>query len=209
MKTTAIVFSTLFAVATLGSGCGNVDPAEWRFGENITGLQFEIFDEDEGIHPSKVVLLNPRNPFVDKPIGDETKFQILADGGNTGAFYCWATLLAGIPVGENQFYAATSLANIVRANEVEERLRPAVRDMAIRAFQSVLDNFPDSVTFDPTGTIAFRLATPAYKAIIELGGKPPQGWVLVTAADGSEQAVQGGGEKTYPPDPSFAQEEDE
>jgi hypothetical protein len=215
MKTSAIILCTLLAVATLGSGCGNVDPAQWRFGENITGLQFEIFDKDEGIFPSTVVLLNPRNPFVGKPIGEETRFQILTDGGNTGAFYCWATLLAtdnnidNVENGKRQFYAATSLRNIHDAKEVEERLLPAVKDMAIRGFQSVLDNFPDSLIFDATGTIAFRLATPAYKAIIELGGKPPLGWVLVTAADGSEQAVQGGSDKTYPPDPAFAQEEDE
>lgn len=208
MKTNTIVIATLLTAVTLGSGCGNVDPAEWRFGENITGLRFEIFDEDEGIHPSKVVLLNPRNPFVDAPIGPVTKFQILAEGGNAASFYCWATLLAGQENGENQFYAATSLRGIYDAKEVDERLLPAVKDMAIRAFESVLKNFPDAVTFNAQGAF-FRLATPAYKAIIDLGGERPQGWVLVTTPSGGEEAVQGGDDKFVPPDPAFLPKEDQ
>ena len=59
------------------------------------------------------------------------------------------------------------------------------------AFQAQLDNFPDAVTFDVTGKIAFELSTPAYTAMVELGVSP-RGWVLVTQPDGGEIAVPGG-----------------
>ena len=77
--------------------------------------------------------------------------------------------------------------------------RDAVKTMAIRAYQSVLDNFPDSVSFDATGTVSFRLATPAYKAIVARGGKVEGDWVLVTTPDGRDEAVQGGRDLKKPP----------
>ena len=43
------------------ASCG--EAPEYRFGENITGLRFELFDENEGIHPNDITLTNPRNPF--------------------------------------------------------------------------------------------------------------------------------------------------
>jgi hypothetical protein len=171
----------------------DAEPAPaWRFGVNITGLHFELYDDSEGIHPSDVVLDNPRNPFRDTFIGEEAKWEILSEGGNAGGFYAWATLLARDPTGENQFYAAVKLAHIYAAGEAPEGQRETVRLMAIAAFQSVLDNFPDSVTYDATGTIPSRLATPAYLAIEELGGRPAGGWVLVATPAGGQEAVQGG-----------------
>ncbi|MEZ4472835.1 MAG: hypothetical protein R3F60_19020 [bacterium] len=65
-----------------------------------------------------------------------------------------------------------------------------MRDLAIAAFQAVLDDFPESVTFDATGTLAFGLATPAYEGIVELGGVPQGGWTLVATADGGRVAVR-------------------
>ena len=42
------------AVIVLALGCG--DDPEFRFGENITGIEFEVVDVTEGIHPSCVWL---------------------------------------------------------------------------------------------------------------------------------------------------------
>jgi len=175
----------------LVTACG--EAPEYRFGKNITGIQFELFNVTEGIHPSTVTLDNPRNPFREFNIGEETKFDILANGGNAGAFYAWATLLANIPIGENQFYAALTLRDIFEANEVPQEDRQIVRQMAIDGFQAVLDCFPDDVFFDVTGTFSRRLATPAFENIIELGGVPQGDWVLVTDSNGTSIAVRSTG----------------
>jgi len=181
----------LLALLLLAGGCG--DDSEFRFGENISGLKFEFYREDEGIHPSKVVLENPRNPFRYDVVGETTKWNILTDGGNAGAFYAWATLLARVPTGEHQYYTATKLKDIYDAREVEGADREKVRQMAIAGFQTVLDEFPDSVTFDVTGTQSFRCATPSMLGILDLNGDVEGDWVLVVAQNGELIAVKGAG----------------
>lgn len=181
----------LLGLVLLAVACG--DTEEYRFGFNTTGIQFELFNATEGIHPSKVTLDNPHNPFRELSIGEDTKFDILNGGGNAAAFYAWATLLANIPVGENQYYAATKLRDIFLANEVPQEDREAVRQMAIGGFQMVLDCFPDSVFFDVTGTFPRRLATLAYLEILELGGAPEGDWVLVQDSNGNSQVVRSTG----------------
>lgn len=178
-------------LVVLAAACG--DTQEYRFGFNTTGIQFELFSETEGIHPSEVTLDNPRNPFREFNIGEDTKYDILTDGGNAAAFYAWATLLAGQPTGENQFYTATKLRDIFQANEVAQEDRETVRQMAIEGFQRVLDCFPDSVRFDVTGTFSTRLATPAYREILELGGVPQGDWVLVENSNGNPTVVRSTG----------------
>jgi hypothetical protein len=173
-------------------GCGG-DDSDFVFEENISGLQFEFFHPDEGVHPSKVVLENPRNPFAFGGINQDYKFAILGAGGNAGAFYAWATLLANEPTGEHQFYTATKLKDIYDAREVEGPDRERVRRMAIRAFQAVLDDFPDAVTFDETVTQSFRVATPALIGILDLNGDVLGDWVLVVGVDGEPVAVKGAG----------------
>lgn len=171
------------------ASCG--EAAEYRFGQNITGLEFELFDPTEGIHPSKVTLRNPRNPFRDIVISDDVKFDILANGGNAGAFYAWAALLANIGIGENQYGVATKLRDIYLSGEVADpNDRETVRLMAINAFQAILDCFPDQLLFEATGTFGFRLSTLAYNEILDLGGVPQGDWVLVTNSRGEPEAVQ-------------------
>lgn len=186
MRTSALLLS-----ATLLLAACDEPPPSYRFGTNVSGIRFELVSADEGIHPDTSVLSNPRNPFRRWSIGDDTKFQLLNSGGSAGGFYAWATLLARVATGEHQFYTARKLGEIADSNELSGADQATVKQMTIRAYQSVLDNFPDSVTFDATGTTAFRLATPAYKAIVARGGKVRGDWVLVQTADG-EEAVQGG-----------------
>jgi hypothetical protein len=102
-------------------------------------------------------------------------------------------VLATIPVGENQYYTATKLRDIYRANEVPQEDREIVRQMAITGFQRVLDCFPDSVFFDVTGTFSRRLATLSYVEILELGGAPEGDWVLTQDTNGNAQAVRSTG----------------
>ncbi len=180
--------SLLLAFALITVSCG--DPEEYRFGFNTTGIEFVLFSETEGIWPSRVTLANPNNPFREYSIGADTKFALLDDGGNAGGFYAWATVLAGQATGENQFYAATKLRDIYEANEVAADDLDIVRQMAIAGFQTVLDCFPESVSYDTTGTFYFKLATLAYEQIIGLRGVPEGDWNLVQGADGIPVAVQ-------------------
>jgi hypothetical protein len=175
----------------LAAACGGGEDPQYRFGQNITGIEFELFDATEGVHPSKVTLRNPRNPFRGIVISDDVKFDILANGGNAGAFYAWAALLANIPIGENQYGVATKLRDIYLANEVatpEER--ETVRLMAIAGFQAILDCFPDQFLFDATGTLGLKLSTLAYNEILDLRGVPQGDWVLVTNSRGEPEAVR-------------------
>ena len=181
-------------LVVLAVACG--DTEEYRFGFNTTGIQFELFNETEGIHPSEVTLDNPRNPFREFIIGEDTKFEILDDGGNAAGFYAWATLLANVPIGENQYYTATKLRDIFLANEVPQQDQQIVRQMAIDGFQRVLDCFPDSVFFDVTGTFSRRLATLAYFEILDLGGAPQGDWVLAQDANGNPTAIRSTGRDT-------------
>lgn len=174
---------------TLG-GCA-IDAGEYEFGFNITGIEFVFFDETEGVFPSQVTLANPNNPFrgVNRPAfldADATRFDVLTSGGNAGAFYYWATLLARIPIGEHQFFTAAKLHDIATSNELDDPVdRCRVRLLAGDAYQAVLDEFPDAVSFLEDGT-PFYLAPLAYRGIRNLGLDVQGDWVLAVGPNGEE-----------------------
>jgi hypothetical protein len=187
----------LVLASLLAGGC-ELEPGQYRFGVSLPGLRFQVLSDDVGVHPSQDVLGDPLNPFRHEGVGDATKWQILTGGGPVAAFYAWGTLLARVPTGEHQLYTARSAADVYASYPLSDADRPRVRAIALRGYQAVLDAFPDSVTYDATGTIAYRLATPAYLGILELGGTPRGDWVLVTTPDGGQQAVQGSTELGRP-----------
>lgn len=177
--------SKAILVGLLVASCG--EPAEYRYGTNVSGLLFEPYGPTEGVHPDKTVLIDPANPFANAPFGPVSKWKILEGGGSVAGFYAFATMLVREPIGENQYFAAQALSDIARTNSLKDpSQRDAVTAMAIAGFQSVLDHFPESRGYDPTGTTSYRLATPAYKAILALGGKVDGDWVLLKTADGEE-----------------------
>ncbi|NMO14662.1 hypothetical protein HPC49_09380 [Pyxidicoccus fallax] len=178
----------LLAAAVGISGC--YDRANYVYGESLDGLKLELYSENEGIHPDTSVLDDPNNPFALNSPGEETKWDIQSSGDRVAAFYAWSTLLARGPYGEAQFYVATNLQGIYLNGEAAQEDLPQVRQQAIRAFQSVLDNFPDAVTYDATGTNAYELLTPAFKGIVDLGGTVQGGWVLVVTSNDQERAVK-------------------
>ena len=190
------------AVALGGAATScDIPPPEYQFGFNITGQTLVLYNEDVGIHPHDDVLLDPNNPFVEYGVGAETKWDILAEGGDVGAFYAWATVLAQQPTGEHQFFTAIKLRDIYVIGEVAAEDRPKVKAMAIRGFQAVLDFFPESVTYDASGANTSRLATFAYNEIIALGAKVEGDWVLVQLPSGGTEAV-----RSAPIDPPRAPE---
>ena len=114
--------------------------------------------KDAGIGFETCVLEDPENPYaltaVIEPgpnVGDDvcTKFCLAANipAGPTGAkarFYLWATALARNGKGENQFFTAQALYELWNANS-----DPLIREQALRAFRSQLDNFYGSAFFFP------------------------------------------------------------
>lgn len=183
---TAASIARLAVAGVLAAACA--EPAEHIYGARVTDLTFELCDPEMGIHPSQAVLDCDANPFA-AGVGAETKWRVQTAGGPVAAFYAWATALATQPTGEHQYYTAAALKGVYLAAEADQDDLETVRLMAVAAYQSVLDQFPESISFDATGTIPFRLATPAYRGIVELGERPRGGWVLVPTTDAGEQAV--------------------
>jgi hypothetical protein len=159
----------------------------YRYGVLLADLQFEVTDPDMGIHPNVSILADPENPFAEGGISLEGKFSAYSDSPTAG-FYGMGTALANQPTGEHQYYTAASLEGIYDERDISDP--GLVRDMAIRAYQSVLDNFPGSVTFDESGRFSFPLGPLAIDGIEGLGGTVQNGWVKVATADGSFAAVQ-------------------
>lgn len=189
-KRTQIVSLVAFAAGSALAGTACYDAAEYIYGESLDGLVLEVRDERAGIHPNQSVLSDPNNPFASSAPRGDVKWDIETYSGNVAAFYGWATMLAIEPTGEHQFYVAQSLGDIYANGEAIQEDLDTVLEMAIAGYQSVLDNFPDAVSFDSTGTFSFELVTPAYLAILDLGGVPEGDWVLVTGPNDQLVVVQ-------------------
>jgi hypothetical protein len=177
---------TLLALALMG--CTKT-PA-YLYGRNLDALAFHVTGPNMGVHPDHTVLDDPDNPFADDPPSDAGKWVLEAGAGPVAAFYGWATLNALNPYGEAQYYAAHDLQQIFRTGQASDDLLPVAQDLSIRAYQAVLDFFPESVTYDATGKIPMSLATMALQGILGLGGTPQGGWILVKGEDGADHAVK-------------------
>ena len=162
--TKGVLLALLGMAALITAGCG--DKTEDRDGEIInnivlpTDVVLNLACENVGIYPDPCVLEDPENPFVTVPIiefdvnnppGTDNKFELFNSipAGPTGAkarFYFWATALARRGSGENQFYTALALHELFDANSNVLSKDELVRAQALKAYQSVLDNFFGSVT---------------------------------------------------------------
>ncbi len=188
MRRTRFISSLGLALALGAAGCSS--DAEFYYGESLAGLKLVLSDPDEGIYPSPSALLDPNNPFARSTMGDQTKWNVQSSGEPVAAFYAWATVNARQPYGESQYYVAFNLKATYGAGAAAVDDLPMIRAQAIRAFQTVLDYFPDAITFDASGTITYDLVTPSYQAILDLGGKVQGGWVLLQTANGQPRAVK-------------------
>ncbi len=183
----------LLLLAGLGACADQPDPS-YEYGTDLFGLgQFDPIGPDVGVHPDDSVLIDPDNPFRRGISGeDAARFDALEAGPIYG-FYAFATALTAIPFGENQYYSALQLQLIYEQELAAPEDLALVRSLAIRGFQAVLDDFPDTAfTFDPSGRFQFDLLAPSVQRIIELGGTPQNGWTLITGPDGVAVAVQSG-----------------
>ena len=188
--TSAIVLPAAFAAALLvAAGCS--EPGPFRYGSPLGEEPLRLFDESAGIHPSKAVLDDPGNPFARASSGPETKWAIESTGNAVAAYYSWATWLANQPTGEHQYYAALNLGRIwTRGLARQEDLPAGSRDGPGRLPVRLSTTSPDAASWDATGTFSFELVTAAYLGILDLGGTPSGGWLLVQDPDGNQKAVR-------------------
>ena len=123
-----------------------------------TDTVLSLFCADVGLAGSDCVLDDPENPFASTTIlefaGPEepgNKFEIantIPEGpsGAKARFYFWATALAYRQSGENQYYTALALHEVFDANSNPVEQDELIREHALKAYRSVLDNFFGSVT---------------------------------------------------------------
>ena len=172
-------------------GCSLPAPT-YNYGLALSAVELQLIDEAEGVHPNAAALRDPNNPFAEDGIADETRWIVQDAGFWPASFYAWATALALRPNGENQLYTALAAQQIYERREADTALLYYVRNIAIDGYQAILDDFPDDVTYDATGTIAYPVAPTAFAAIESLGGTPI-GWVKVEGDDGTVALVRAPG----------------
>lgn len=154
------------------SGCA-LEPGTWRVGEDLSGLRFVPFSEDVGVHPDTSILDDPANPFADSLDPNGTLKWDLQASGCDRAVYGWATALALQPTGEHQFYTAACMQALYEGGRVEDDDLYLVWTLAVRGHEQVLESFPDAVTYDATGTVAYALAPLSEAALVSLGAATP------------------------------------
>ncbi len=183
----------LLAAAAL-TGCSLPAP-RYAYGVALGEVELQLIDPNEGVHPSEAVLIDPNNPFAEDGVSDETRWIIQDAGYWPASFYGWATALVARPTGENQLYTALAAQQIYERRAADTALLYPIREIAISGYQAVLDHFPDDVTYDATGTIAYPVAPTAFAGIESLGGTP-EGWVKVEGEDGTVALVRSPGHST-------------
>ena len=151
-RATYVITASFFAVFV--AGCGGDSASDNGQVVNYVELPTEPFNTlycpDIGIGEESCVLFDPANPYVRSALTNESKWDIseqadtIADpeSARKSKFYVWATILAKVPTGENQFYTADSLHRIYNSEG-----SVLAQEQAKRAYRSVLDNFYLSVTF--------------------------------------------------------------
>lgn len=200
----SLVTAVVGLLSLSASGC--LDAPDYFYGYDLLDTRLVLYRLDMGVYPSTSVLDDPNNPFRFDGVGSEMKWTLNDYANDAAGFYAWATLLATQPNGENQYYAALKLQRVYEDRGVTEVERPYVRDMALAGYQALLDNFPESVSYDPSGQYGYRLAPLAYAGILALGGPPPPGWVVVDLEGGGTTVIPVPDDSQNAPDPAASQE---
>jgi hypothetical protein len=151
--------------AMITGGCNSERDAD--DGERVnsivlpTDTVLNLYCENVGIADETCVLDDPENPYATTTIiepsatdsGNKFDLYNAIPRGPTGAkarFYLFATALAYRQSGENQYYTALALHELFDANSTaigdEGSEDELIREQALKAYRSVLDNFFGSVT---------------------------------------------------------------
>ena len=173
----------LLPLLILGA-CTPPEPARYFYGVDLDALELNVSAKNMGIYPDDSVMFDSNNPFAQYPISEDLRWDITNHPNPVAGFYIWSTYLAIIPIGENQFYVADKLQQIVDQSRAEPDELPFLDDLAGRAYTSVLTNFPDAVTYDATGTVATPLSTWTCQALMDRGDPLPPGWIMAMGPEG-------------------------
>ncbi|MCO4769915.1 MAG: hypothetical protein KDA24_07765 [Deltaproteobacteria bacterium] len=176
----------LFALL-LVSGCP--EEPTYVYPIDLNDVVYTYYDGTEGIFPSTSILDHPDNPFATSGMDNVNKWEVESSGAAAAAFYSWAMINVQGAHGEAQYYTALNLQRIFQRELAAPEDLYAVRTMAIDAYQAVLDNFPNDVTFAAEGFV-LPLNLLAYDGIVALGGNPQGGWVRITGDNGNGAVVQ-------------------
>ena len=155
-------------------------------GINLLSIEFELVSDEHGIYPNSEILGHETNPFPD-PLFDG-KWDIESFGHAPASYYAWASQIAVEPTGENQFYTAMALTNLYQFEMVDDYERYYVWKMAVQAHESVLINFPNSISYLADEISSFSLAPLSYEALGNLGSDRSN-WIEITLDDGSVAIV--------------------
>jgi hypothetical protein len=159
-RSVVVVLLGLLVLTT--SGCEERSADDGRVINTLllpTDVVLNLACENVGIAGEQCVLDDPENPFstiaiieFDRNNPDaDNKFDLFNSipAGPSGAkarFYFWATALARRQSGENQFYTALALHELFDANSNLVSKDELIREQALKAYRSLLDNFFGSVT---------------------------------------------------------------
>ena len=140
----------------LSFGCG--EPATELLGLPIDTEPFNPISERAGIYPHNDVLDDPANFYRTHPPSEGAKWDIQSYGDPKLGFYAFASALTRVPSGENQFYVGVNLKRMYELDMVHPEKTAMVRQMTIDAFNTVIQSFPDDLTYDADGVTAHRVA---------------------------------------------------
>jgi hypothetical protein len=138
-------FAILGLCLLIGVGCYDEGGSDKKKTKLDTKTRIGFLEcEDEGLFGEDCVLDNPENPFANSFFPDvEAYFDLAGDLPSAQSeYYLWATALARTPAPEFQFLVAEALHKLYTEGQ-----DPLVRDQAIRAYRSSLDNFFDGEFF--------------------------------------------------------------
>ena len=140
-------------VALYNPAAGVANPCVLDDGENpyraVVIIEFDINDPDD---------LEP--PF-------ENKFDLVEEAAIAGPkalFYLWATAFARLAIGENEYGAARALHELWSEQATAGVGDPRIRQQALDAYRSVLDNFYIEATFFSSCTF-FPGACPLFEEL--------------------------------------------
>lgn len=191
-----LLFATIISIVTIaGLNCSSSSPTEIKYDNPVilSEVTYLPSDKNEGVYPCKAVLDNDNNPYKNVLMSN-LKWSIQSTTGNFAAkYYSWATCLAQDPNGESQYYTAMNLKDIANKMSTEtskdSTFKDSTQKRAIRAYYSVLVNFPNTRLYASANDKVGWSALPLCVGAIKLLGGNPSPYVNVKTTNGDSTTI--------------------